>query len=118
MGAAMSEEICTNKSEAYKTNDLINVNKYYCVEMKPVKTLPIYQFKLHLQSNLDGAYVLIKDQSEILKYLKSGEKVDMLYHPKKANAPAVNLRTRILTISKNEKGPLKGHFKVGLSIES
>ena len=85
--------------------------------MKPVKTLPIYQFKLYPHSNLNGAYVFIKDNSEILRHLNSGEKVDMFYYPKGTDAPVEHFKTQILDITKKEQGPLKGHFKVALSIE-
>ncbi|MGD8764476.1 MAG: hypothetical protein PVG87_19375 [Desulfobacteraceae bacterium] len=112
----MTEVIYTNKSKPNKLKDQIIANEYHCVEMKPTKALPIYQFKLHPHSNLNGAYVLIKDQSEILKHLKSGEKVNMLYHPKKADDPVEHFKTQILDITKKEQGPLKGHFKVALSI--
>jgi len=112
----MTDVIYTNKSKINKPKDQIIVNKYYWVEMKPAKTLPIYQFKLHPQSNLNGVYVLVKDDSKIIKHLKSGEKVEMLYHSKNTDAPVEQFKTQILNIAKKEQGPLKGHFKVALSI--
>ena len=90
--------------------------KYHYVEMKPIEALPIYQFKLHPHSNLNEAYVLIKDNSEILKHIISGKKLDMLYKPKETDAPTEHFMTRILDITKKEQGPFKGHFKVALSI--
>jgi hypothetical protein len=112
----MTEVICPNKLKMNKREDQIILSKYQYVEMKPVKALPIYQFKLHPHSNLNGAYVLIKDNSEILKHLISGKKLDMLYKPKETDAPVEQFRTQILDISKKEQGPFKGHFKVALSI--
>ena len=113
---AMNEVIYANKLKTNKPKDQIILNRYHYVEMKPVKALPIYKFKLHPHSNLNGAYVLIKDNSEILKHLNSGEKVDMLYQPKETDAPAEHFKTQILNITKKEQGPFKGHFKVALSI--
>jgi hypothetical protein len=84
--------------------------------MKPVKTLPIYQFKLHPHSSLNGVYVLIKDNSKILKHLKSGKEVDMVYYPKKDDAPVEHFKTQILDITKKGQGPFKGHIQVELSI--
>jgi hypothetical protein len=92
------------------------INNYHFVEIIPVKKLPIYQFKLHLHSNLNGAYVLIKDNSAILDHLKSGETIETVYYPKKKDVPAEQFKTQILNISKKEHGSLKGHFKVELSI--
>lgn len=112
----MTEVIYPNKLKMNRPKDQIIVEKYYHVEMKPDKSLPIYQFKLHSHPNLNGAYVLIKDNSEILKHLNSGEKVDMLYYPKETDAPREHFKTQILNITKKEQGPFKGHFKVALSI--
>jgi hypothetical protein len=113
---AMTEFIHANKLKTKKMKDQIILNKYHFVEMNPVKTLPIYQFKLHPHSNLNGAYVLIKDNSEIIKYLNSGDRVDMFYHPKETYAPVEQYKTQILDITQNEQGPFKGHFKVAISI--
>ena len=113
---AMTEIIHAHKLKIKRPKDQIILNKYHCVEMKPVQTLPIYQFKLHPHYNLNGAYVLIKDNSEIIKHLKSGEKIDMLYHPKETHAPSEHHKTQILNITQKKQGPLKGHFKVALSI--
>src|SRR5210317_2123586 len=110
----MTEVIYPNKLKMNRPKDQIILNKYHCVEMKPDKALPIYQFKLHPHSNLNGAYVLIKDNSKILRHLNSGEKVDMFYYPKETDTPAEHFNTQILNITKKEQGPFKGHFKVAL----
>ena len=112
----MTEVIYANKLKTNRPKDQIILNNYHYIEMRPVKALPIYQFKLYPHSKLDGAYVLIKDNSEILKHLNSGEKVDMLFYPKETDAPAEYFETQILDITKKERGPFKGHFKVALSI--
>lgn len=112
----MSEDIHTNKPKIKRPKDQIILNKYHCVEMKPVETLPIYQFKLHPHSSLNEAYVLIKDNSEILKHLNPGDKVDMFYHPKEIYAPVEQYKTQILDITKIKRGPFKGHLKVAISI--
>ena len=113
----MTEVIYSKKLKMTRPKDRIILNKYQYVEMKPSKALPIYKFKLHPHSNLNGAYVLIKDNSKILKHLNSGEKVDMFYFPKETDAPDEHFKTQILNITKKEQGPFKGHFKVALSIE-
>ena len=112
----MTGFIYVNKLKTNRPKDQIILHKYNYIEMRPVKALPIYQFKLYPHSNLNEAYVLIKDNSEILKHLNSGEKVDMLYFPKETDAPTEHFMTQILDITKKEQGPFKGHYKVGLSI--
>ena len=113
---AMTEDIHTNKLKIERPKNLKILNKYHCVEMKPAETLPIYQFKLYPHSNVNGAYILIKDNSEIIKHLNSGKKFDMFYHPKETYAPAEQYKTQILNIIPKKQGPFKGHFKVALSI--
>jgi hypothetical protein len=113
---AMTENVHANKLKIKRPKDQITFNKYHCVEMNPAKTLPIYQFKLHPHSNLNGAFILIKDNYEIIKHLNSGEKVDMFYHPKATYAPVEQYKTQILDITQIKQGPFKGHFKVAISI--
>jgi hypothetical protein len=115
-GMAMTEVIHTNKSKKIRPKDQIILNKYCYVEMKPFKALPIYQFKLYPHSKLNGAYVLIKYNSEILKYLNPGGKINIIYYPKETDATAEYFETQISDITKKEQGPFKGHFKVALSI--
>jgi hypothetical protein len=98
----MTEVIYSNKLKMNRPKDQIILNKYHYVEMKSFESLPIYQFNLHPHSNLNGAYVLIKDNSKILK---------------QTDAPVEHFKTQILNITKKEQGPFKGHFKVALSIE-
>lgn len=113
---AMAEDNHTNKLKINGLKDQIICNKYHCVEMKPVEKLPIYQFKLHPHSNLNGAYILIKNNSEIIKHLNSDEKVVMFYHPKETYAPVEKYKTQILYITKIKQDPFNGHFKVAISI--
>ena len=113
----MTEVITTNNSTENKSENHMFANDYHCVEIKPIDSLPIYQFKLHPHLDLNMAYVLIGDHSEILKHLKTGQKIDMLYHPKNSDAPVEKFKTEIVNITKNEGCPFRGHYKVALSIE-
>ena len=90
--------------------------KYHSVEMKPVASLPIYQFKLYRCSDMNGVSVHVKQDSEVLNHLRPGEKVDMKYYPKDSDHQISYMRTKILNIIKEEQGPFKGHFQIGLSI--
>jgi hypothetical protein len=112
----MTKGISEKTLNTDRPKDQIVANNYHSVEMKPAKALPIYQFKLYPRSNLNGAFVLIQKNSEILNYLKPGEKIDMKYHPQNTNIPIGHFKTQILNITKKEQGPFKNHFQVGLSI--
>jgi hypothetical protein len=90
--------------------------KYHSVEMKPVKALPIYQFKLYQVQDKKGAFLFIKPDSEIVEYLKTDRVFEMKYLPKDFDSKFRSLPTRIKSISKEHYGPFKGHYKVGISI--
>ena len=90
--------------------------KYHSVEMKPVKSLPIYQFKLYPCTEMNSTGVHIRPDSDILDYLKPGVKVDMKYYPKDSNNQISCFETKIINIINVLHGPFKGHVMVGLSI--
>ena len=94
------------------------VEKYHSVEMRPVKRLPIYQFKLHRFSGSNGneACLMIKPDSAIVEHLEAGRQLDMKYYPKKVRSQIARFKTEIQSISREEQGPFEGHYKVGISI--
>lgn len=94
------------------------VEKYHSVEMRPVKRLPIYQFKLHRFSGSNGneACFMIKPDSEIVGYLEAGRQIDMKYYPKRVKSKIDHHKTEIQSISQEARGPFKGHYKVDISI--
>lgn len=93
-----------------------HLKKYHCVEMKPVKALPIYQFKLYQLQDSQGAVLFVKTDSQIIEYLKTDCVFDMKFLPKNRNARQRSLPTMIRSISKEDRGPFKGHLKVRISI--
>ena len=90
--------------------------KYHSVEMKPVKALPIYQFKLYRVQDNQGAVLFIKPDSKIVEYLKTDRVFEMKYLPKDLDNKFCSLPTQIKSISKENYGPFEGHYKVGISI--
>ena len=89
---------------------------YHSVEMKPAKALPIYQFKLYQTSDSNGAWILVKKNSEILDYLTSGTEMPMNYYPNEGHNRTDCFKTQIKSIRKDENAPYKGCVKVDLSI--
>ena len=89
---------------------------YHSVEMKPVKALPIYQFKLYQTSNSNEACILVKKNSEILNYLASGTELQMNYYPNERPSQTDCFKTQIKSIRKEENAPYIGYVKVDLSI--
>ena len=93
----------------------ITPDQYYSVEI-PIKGLPYtFQFKIWDRSS-KGVCVVVKENSEFLKYLKVGDIFDMKYYGEDPREPVENLKTKVRHISKDEGGRFKGHYLVGISI--
>lgn len=90
--------------------------RYHCVEMKPAKELPIYQFKLYRVPDNQGAVLFVKPDSKIMDYLKTNTVLDMKYLPVDHDSRFRLLPTQIRGISKENNGPFRGHYKVDISI--
>jgi len=114
--AGMKGTIKSAKSITDHPESLRITEKYHSVEMKPVKSLPIYQFKLYPCTEMNGVGVHVKPDSEILDHLEPGMEVDMKYYPKDSKHHISHLKTQIINIIRVLYGPFKGHFMVGLSI--
>jgi hypothetical protein len=77
--------------------------------------LPIYQFKVRKISGNRGC-VLVKEESSILKKLKTGQKLKMKYWLGENLGATKIWNVQIMHITKQIHGSLKGHFVVGFSI--
>lgn len=90
-------------------------DKYHSVEI-PIKGVPYtYQFKIWDRS-LKGLCVVVKEDSEFMKYLKVGDIFDMKYYGEDPRESAECLKTEVRHITKDEEGRFKGHYLVGISI--
>jgi hypothetical protein len=92
----------------------IQQDHYSSVEIRPDSLIPIYKFRLR-KSSSNGAYILVKESSVILSYLKSGQKLNVDYHPLESTQSSHTLKTKISYTIKKLKGRFKGHHMVGLS---
>ena len=91
------------------------VNEYYSVEFS-VGDIPfLFHFKIWDVSS-KGMCVLVKEGSDVLKHLKVGDLVDMRYYRPDSLKPTDSFKTRIRHITKENNGPLSGHYLIGLSI--
>ena len=92
----------------------IQQDQFFSVEIRPDSLIPIYKFKLR-KSSSKGAYILVKEGSAILSYLKSGQQLNVNYNPEKQTESVTSLKTKINYIIKEVQGRFKGHHLVGLS---
>lgn len=90
--------------------------KYHCVEMRPVGSLPIYQFKLYREPDNGDALLFVKPDSRLIKYLQIDKVLDMKYMFKNIDYEFSSIPTQIRSISKQNDGPFRGHYKVSISI--
>ena len=90
-------------------------DRYYSVQFTTVGLPSFYQFKLWNIST-KGMCILVKEGSEVLKYLKVGDTLEMTYYVTDRQGAHENLKTRIKHITRNNNGRFQGHYMVGLSI--
>jgi len=92
-----------------------DADKYSMVEFFPVSCHIKYQFKIW---NLEGMplCVLVKKDSDLLRWIQVGETLTMQYYSNNPKLPTDCLPTTILEIAKNNKGRFKDHYLVALKI--
>ena len=97
-----------------------NVNKkpkgrYYSAEFSINGLGAAYQFRLR---NTDAIpmCVLVREDSNIVPWLKVGDVFDVKYYSTDANNSPAFLSTEIRDITRDDQGRFKGHYLVGLEI--
>jgi len=102
-----------SQERRYETRTVLD--QYYSVEFRLKDIASTYQFKLRDISS-KGMGILVNKGSEVLKYLKVGDTLDMKYLPPESAGLSRSLKTQIEHITQKDKDPFKGHFLMGLSI--
>ena len=95
------------------TNDVSD--HYYSVEFTILENKILYQFKLW-NSASRSLFILVKEGSEMLPRLKEGSIFKTKYYSTDTLRPTVSSETRIKTITRDDNGRFKGHYKIGLDI--
>ena len=91
------------------------LDRYYSVEFKLKQTGSLYHFKLRDLSS-KGLGILVNEDSAVLKHLAVNDILNMKYYQPDASTSAEFLKTKIIHITKKERGSFKGHFLIGLLI--
>ena len=91
------------------------IDQYHSVEFSLRDCAFTYQFKIWDISS-KGICVLVKEDSDLLNYLKVGDILNLKYYANNSSKPIEYLKTEIRHITKDEKGRFKGLYLVGLSI--
>ena len=104
-----------NSTKADKSVDArMYPDQYHSVQFTKKGLCMIYQFKLWNIAK-KGMCILVRHDSNIMNHLKVGDLLDMEYYSGKVLGTIDQAKTQIQHITKNEQGPFKEHYIVGLS---
>ena len=92
----------------------VGKNLFFSVEINPSGSIPIYKFRLR-KSSSNEAYILVKEGSAILTFLKLGQEINVKYSTQEQTDSDALIKTKINYITKEIQGRFKGHHMVGLS---
>jgi hypothetical protein len=106
----MRDEFFEKRSESRSV-----IDRYYSVEFSVRDSAYVYQFKIW-DISPKGICVLVKEDSDLLNYLRVGEILDLKYYTADASKPTEYLKTEIKHITKDDTGRFKELYLVGLSI--
>jgi len=91
------------------------IDQYYSVEFS-IRDCPFtYQFKIW-DISTKGVCVLVKEDSHLLNYIKVGDILNLKYYRTDSTKPVEFLKTEIRHITRDETGPFKNLYLVGLAI--
>jgi hypothetical protein len=111
----MKECAATNKLVQRRFEPEKQADQYYSVEFAIRGCDFVYQFKIW-DISLKEKRVLVKEDSNLLNYLKVGDILNLKYYTTDLSSPIEYLKTQIRDIRKGDKGRFKGLYLVGLSI--
>lgn len=110
----MNQNVFAFRSANMNTIPEIHHDRFDGVEFS-VKGLELnYRCKLRSRG-LSSTFILIRENSIVLNGLQVGDILNMTCYYPDPTCPTERLDTQIEYITKNEEGPFKGHFLVGLT---
>ena len=113
----MSEHYAINSDEGYGIESHSQYNNFYSVEFSVNGPNLLYQSRLW-SSSTETMFTLVKENSDILKWIEAGDILDMKYYSEDEVCPTKTFNTKIQYITRDENGRFKGHYLIGLTILS
>ena len=105
-----------NKSFVEKRSEPREITEgLYSVEINLGGSVPIYQFKLR-DISPNGACILVREDSPILKHLKVGQVLDMKYYSTDRSNPSEFFKSEIKHITRSGPGEFRGHYMIGVLV--
>jgi hypothetical protein len=111
----MNEQEYQRSDHDRRSNKRVSPDTYYSVQFSVKDLAYIYQFKIRDVSN-EGLCILVDENSEVLKYLKIGDIIEMKYYLSESLGTTEALKTEIRHVTKDADKRFKGHCQVGLRI--
>lgn len=102
--------------ERRSENRTLIIDRSYSVEINLGRPIPIYQLKLRDISG-HGVCLLVKEGSSILDHLEVDQVLEMKYWSESRSEPTGYLKAQVKYISKQDEGPFKKHYLIGLFIK-
>ncbi len=104
-----------NPFEEKRTEQRNEINQYYSVDFSMGDDPYVYQFKIWNISSR-GVCLIVKEDSSALVHLGKGQILHMRYYKEDMPTSGDYLKTKIIHVTKEEEGPFKGHYLVGIVI--
>lgn len=111
----MNEKDYQSSDHDRRSNKRVSPDRYYSVQFSVKDLAYIYQFKIRDVSE-EGLCILVDENSEVLKYLKTGDIIEMKYYLSGSLGTTEALKTEVRHVTKNADKRFKGHCQVGLQI--
>lgn len=92
-----------------------DLDQYYCVEIPIPRLNIVYQFKIW-EIDFMSMSILIKEDSNLLNWIKTGDRLKMRYYSYDTVYPCQDLYTELTSIERQEHGRLRGHYLASLEI--
>ena len=104
-----------NSARDFCETGIPGTDTFYSVEFRAEKADFMYQFKIWKIPAVPN-FVLIKEGSDIINCIHSGDILIMTYYSYDLSQPKQQLPTQILNIRKQDVGRFRGHYMVSLGI--
>jgi len=111
----MENDLDNKEKKNLRAEDRTESQENVSVEFIPGDNSIPYHFKLK-DFSTKGFGIMVRKDSKVLSHIKSGDVLNMKYHPDEASANPVPHRTQIKHISEPEPGKHQDHLLVGLFI--
>jgi len=97
------------------TRDGREIEQYYSVEIPVYRLNTVYQFKIW-DIECGTLSVLIKETSDLLNRIKTGDRLKMRYYSHDPGNPYQDLYSELIYLHRQEYGRLRGHYLAGIEI--